>query len=86
MTIKKIADKPSTKKDILAEKLPTEIQSKSVTVSAAGLWSFSIKIKAATTKDAKTEPLATMPVRDFDKLRFNKPMIAQEMSGNKGIK
>ncbi len=85
MTNRKIEDKGSMRKDIVAEKLPTVIQSKTMMVSGAGLWSFSIKIKTATTNDAKTEPLAMMPVNDFDKLRFAKPMIAQLTSGNRGI-
>lgn len=78
-------DKGSMRKDIVAEKLPTVIQSKTITVSGVGLWSFSIKIKTATTNDANTEPLAMIPVKDFDKLRFAKPMIAQLTSGNRGI-
>ena len=86
MTKRKIEDKGSMRNDIVAEKLPTVIQSNTKTVSAAGLCNFSIKIKTETTNDAKTDPLAMMPVNDFDKFRFARPMIAQLMSGNKGIK
>ena len=71
--------------DIFAEKLPAEIQSNKVIISGAGLWSFSINIKTATTNEAKTLPLAIVPVKPFDRLRFTKPMIAQLMSGNRGI-
>ena len=85
MTKRKIDDKGSIRKDMVAEKLPTVIQSKTITVSGVGLCNFSMKINTATTNDAKTEPLAMMPVKDFDKLRFVKPMIAQLMSGNRGI-
>ena len=84
MSSKKIEDKGSTKKENLAEKLPTVIQSKTVTISGVGLPNFSIKIKADTTNDANTAPLAKIPVSDFDKERFAKPIIAQLKSGKSG--
>ena len=85
MTNKKILDSESTKNDILAENEGVEIQSNKVIVSGAGLCSFSIKIKTATTNDAKTLPLAIILVKFTDKLRFKRPIIAQLTSGNRGI-
>ena len=86
MTIKNKLDKESTRKDIFAEKLPTVIQSKTVQVTALVSCNFSLKIRADKTKLAKTDPQARIVVTVSDKFRLNKPIIAQETSGNKGIK
>ena len=82
MISKKSDDNGSTRNDIRALNPDVEIQSNSVKVKVL----CSKNIIKETIKLAKIDPLPMMPVKVFDKLRFNKPIIAKLIKGKSGTK